>query len=346
MANEIIRPSELPSRTGPVASEVVPSDNSSTVAGVSWLDGVNAAVPVSTQPEAEAGVNNSKRMTPLTTTQAIDYQVPPKISSAINALNLGSASQSSVGDFATAAQGAKADTALQPGNAALVPSGGTTGQVLVKDSDTDYDTGWVSSAAATAVSYAPQTLTSAQQTQARVNIDAMLNDPWAAQPIGVPIPLLDNLVGVAAPPTDKGYRYIKLTASDAYNTGVLTGQSVSGAAPLVVATAVISLSGSPINGSTVHLINTERRFLRAGEAGVLQTDAVQDHNHSMVRYAQYAVGTPAAQGVVGRSGDVAVNPYNTGAESRISDGAGGPSVRAADETRSKNIGATFFMRVL
>lgn len=174
----------------PVASEVVPSDNSSTVAGVSWLDGVNAAVPVSTQPEAEAGVNSTKRMTPLTTKQAIDAQVPPKISTAIGALNLGSASQASVGDFATAVQGSKADSAVQPSDLAevatsgdyedlvnkptarLLPSGGLTSQALIKRSDADYDTEWVTSAAATSVSYAPQILTEPQQSQARTNISA------------------------------------------------------------------------------------------------------------------------------------------------------------------------------
>lgn len=175
MANEIIRPSELPLRSDPVASEVVPSDNGSTVAGVTWEDGVNAAVPPASQLESEAGVINSKRMTPLTTKQAIDAQVDPKISTAIGSLNLGSASQANVGDFATAAQGALADTAVQPGALATVattgdyddltnkptlgtaaaadtgdfaaaaqavPAGGTTGQVLAKASNTDNDVEW------------------------------------------------------------------------------------------------------------------------------------------------------------------------------------------------------------
>lgn len=190
MANEIIRPAALPVRTNPVPSEVVPSDNNTTVAGVTWADGVNAAVPPANQPESEAGLINTKRMTPLTTKQAIDAQVPPKISSAISGLNLGSASQSQTSDFATAAQGALADTAVQPADLAdvatsgdyedlsnkptarLIPAGGLTSQSLVKSSDSDYDTEWVTSAAATAVSYAPQALNSEQKGQARANISA------------------------------------------------------------------------------------------------------------------------------------------------------------------------------
>ena len=60
---------------------------------------------------------------------------------------------------------AKADTAIQA-------PGGSAGQVLTKNSGTDGDVSWQSVAAATAVSYAPQTLTAPQKKQARDNIDA------------------------------------------------------------------------------------------------------------------------------------------------------------------------------
>ncbi|WPM80921.1 hypothetical protein R5W60_04265 [Brucella pseudintermedia] len=64
---------------------------------------------------------------------------------------------------------AKADTALQA-------PGGSTGQVLTKNSETDNDVSWQTVAAATAVSYAPQSLNSAQQAQARANIKAPTGD--------------------------------------------------------------------------------------------------------------------------------------------------------------------------
>src|SRR5690606_23096161 len=83
--------------------------------------------------------------------------------------------------------------------------------------------------------------------------------------------------GCPLPPTDNpNFRFIKLTAGDAYNTGVLTAESVTGTAPLVQATAQISLAGSPVNGATVHLINTERSGLRAGDSGTFQQDALQN----------------------------------------------------------------------
>ncbi|XAI96527.1 putative tail fiber protein [Microcystis phage Mae-JY35] len=57
-------------------------------------------------------------------------------------LGLGTAATTAATAYATAAQGATADTAIQPGSNRLVPAGGTTGQVLAKASATDYATTW------------------------------------------------------------------------------------------------------------------------------------------------------------------------------------------------------------
>lgn len=66
---------------------------------------------------------------------------------------------------ATQASLAKADSAIQA-------PGGTAGQILAKASSDPNDVDWVNIEGATAVSYGPQTLTLAQQGQARANIDA------------------------------------------------------------------------------------------------------------------------------------------------------------------------------
>lgn len=94
MANELVRPSDLPARANPVATEVVPSDNSSTVGAVTWADGVAAGRPLANQAEAEAGSDAAKAMTPLTTKQSVAAEVGVTL--------------------ASAAQGALAGTALQP----------------------------------------------------------------------------------------------------------------------------------------------------------------------------------------------------------------------------------------
>jgi hypothetical protein len=172
-----------------------------------------------------------------------------------------------------------------------------------------------------------------------------VSDPWAFQPIGVPVAVLDNLSGVSAPPTNLAYRYVKLTAgltgSGSYNNGILTSETVSGSAPLVSATAVINLSSSPLNGQTVRLINTERRFLRAYDAaGTVMDDAFQGHRMNNLD------GTFWVNKVGGTAGSTG---YNLGATNTtgdpVTDGTNG-TPRTANETRGKFIGATYFMRIL
>lgn len=93
MAN--IRISSLPNEATPSATDEIAIDGTTT-RKTTLENAVKAGRPVASQPEAEAGVDNLKAMTPLTTKQAIDA--------------IGGA------QFATSSQGAKADTALQPAN--------------------------------------------------------------------------------------------------------------------------------------------------------------------------------------------------------------------------------------
>ncbi|MDF3858083.1 hypothetical protein P3W70_06985 [Achromobacter denitrificans] len=170
---------------------------------------------------------------------------------------------------------------------------------------------------------------------------------WTSKALGEPFYLRDDLPGVASPPnTIQGMRFIKLTASDAYNTGLLTGESVIGSAPLVVATAVINLAGSPINGATVNLINTERRMLRAGAAGAVENDALQNITGSIAAF--YRSATAAASGALSMT-QYATTPAAAGSGSgdsaRITFDAS-TVARTSTETRSKNQGVTAYMRIL
>lgn len=170
--------------------------------------------------------------------------------------------------------------------------------------------------------------------------------PWLAKPIGEPFPLMTDLS--AAPPANNSslYRFIILTAgltgSGQYNEGVLTSESTSGSAPLVQATATISLSGSPLNGQTVRLINTEERFLRAAAApGSVQADAFQGHYHDPLAPLTSFVGGRTSGTIIG-SGINFGNLSTTGSPS--TDGTNG-TPRTANETRSKNLGVKYFLRI-
>ncbi|CDP50715.1 hypothetical protein [Devosia sp. DBB001] len=155
MAGDLVRPKDLPPNSTINPNARIPADDGAKVYGPTLTEAVNQARPFASQAEAEAGVISTKAMSPLTTKQAI--------------YALGDAR------YATAAQGAKADTAVQPGSlatvattgayadltgkptlgtaaaqdttafapaAAAVPVGGTTGQVLAKASNTDRDLVW------------------------------------------------------------------------------------------------------------------------------------------------------------------------------------------------------------
>lgn len=167
-------------------------------------------------------------------------------------------------------------------------------------------------------------------------------DLWALQPIGVPIPVT---FGAAEPPTDKAYRYIKLTADDAYNAGVLSGEVVKGVAPLLVAYGRISLSGSPIYGNTVYLLNTERRYIRPGNAGSIQNDAVQNITaaiNGLVPSATRvtAVGAFTLNRSVWSAGQAL---EGLGLENLTFDAS--RVARTDIETRTKNIGANYYVRI-
>ncbi|MGY6273881.1 hypothetical protein ACXIUT_29825 [Achromobacter denitrificans] len=170
---------------------------------------------------------------------------------------------------------------------------------------------------------------------------AEVGGKWATRGICEPVPVWDHIPGADIPPIDNpDFRYIKLTASDPYNAGVLTSESVSGSAPLVVATAVVSLAGSPLNGATVNLINTERRGLRGGESGTVESDQFQAY-----LFGDGSSPLSRLSGITYTSGGVATAHIGAPALVRMPDGANGVP-RAGNETRMKNTGVTFYMRVL
>lgn len=140
MVDQIIRPADLPNRASPNASEKIPVDNGSSVAGATVESIVLAGRPTASQAEAEAGTDAVKTMTPLTSRQGLvsqigvtiaskaqgdkaDTAVQPSDLSAVATSNdyddldnrptLGTAAAEDAGAFATAEQGDKADSAIQ-----------------------------------------------------------------------------------------------------------------------------------------------------------------------------------------------------------------------------------------
>ena len=176
---------------------------------------------------------------------------------------------------------------------------------------------------------------------------AALVDPWAMQPIGGVIPLMDNINGVEAPPTDKFYRYVLLTAGETgsgdYNEGILTNESTSGSDPLKIATADIDDEDSALDGQTIRLINTERRFLRAGSAGTVQDSQNLLHGHPYVFSPDNDYDGGQTGGWVMKNGNILNKSAFTGTPSSAPNEKIGGS--GGDEARPRNLGVTYYMRI-
>lgn len=199
----------------------------------------------------------------------------------------------------------------------------------------------------------PQYMTQAES-------DARYRDTsqWLGKAIGEIFYLQDDLAGVSTPPTNNAdFRFIKLTANDAYNTGVLASEAVTGSAPYINATANISLAASPLHGRTIRLINTERRFLRAGSAGTLEDDSFKSHRHGQWTGGQNrdhihstVIPTVANSGSnFGASG----NEHAEGGPGTVTKNSYGASqnheheifAEGGTETKPRNIGVTAYMRI-
>jgi len=154
-------------------------------------------------------------------------------------------------------------------------------------------------------------------------------DGWAVQPIGVPIPLF---AGAPLPSKNKRYRYVLLSAGETsagkYNEGILSNETISGTAPLLTATAQINLPSSPLNGTTIHLINTSKLFLRPGTSQVIESGQNAAHSHT---------GSTAAAGDHTHTGTANSNGAHTHTASTNSTGAHSHTITPMT---SRNAGGT------
>lgn len=169
--------------------------------------------------------------------------------------------------------------------------------------------------------------------------------------IGEIFPVAMHLGGVA--PSNLGNaKYIELSTgkegAGGYNFGLIDNVIVSGSSPLTVITAEIILSNSPLFGQLVHLLNSEGRFIFAGNGGtvgrhltaapVTAFSAVSNgaHTHSYSR-----AGT-ASKGFQAGSAYTALSTINTG-----SSGAHTHTISGGDVvTAPKRAEMAHFMRIL
>ena len=170
-------------------------------------------------------------------------------------------------------------------------------------------------------------------------------------PIGGYVTVQTDLTGAEEPdPATHIKLEAGLTGAGQYNEGKLGSESVTGSAPLVVATAQITDAESPLNGQTVHLLETERRFFRAGLAGTVENDQMQQITGA---FDLTRAGSLGHTGVFTGTNDG--NASTSGSATGVGDrtvlfaSADSPDARVSDttdgETRAKNIGVSVYMRI-
>jgi hypothetical protein len=165
-------------------------------------------------------------------------------------------------------------------------------------------------------------------------------DPWAMVPVGAYVPLKDDGTAPAPSRTSPLYKYIMLTASHGFNDPILVSESISGTAPELIATGVVSLAGSPFNGVRINLINTERRTLKAGLPGVIEQDALQNIKGSFGG-AESSTSTTGAFSNGAQFGTVGPGASNR----NVINFDASLVARTSSETRVKSIGVTYYLRV-
>jgi hypothetical protein len=159
------------------------------------------------------------------------------------------------------------------------------------------------------------------------------------EPFGVP----DHIV--AAPVNTASTKFVKLTAGldgvGQYNEGLLTGESITNAAPLIVATAVIVLG--PHAGATINLLNSESRYVKPGvSSGTAANDKMQQITGTIDSVPNGSgTGTFSQGGVQGT--------YSGGAASRFIvdfDSASSPNARTGTSTDTKHVQLTYYARIM
>ena len=144
--------------------------------------------------------------------------------------------------------------------------------------------------------------------------------------------------GIEIPTNEK---WIRLVAgeSDAgeFNEGKLINETILGIFPTNIATAQINDSESPLFEKIIHLLETERRFLRAGNVGTIQEFAMQGHKHTSA--AAEVTSTRPVGGGVQEAATIGTQTGNP-----ITDGVNNTPL-TDNETRPRNIGTRVYLKI-
>lgn len=175
---------------------------------------------------------------------------------------------------------------------------------------------------------------------------------WLSVPIGSPFPLIGDL-----PPTDSdAFRYIILTDADPYNNGILINKEVSGTSPNLVIKYTINMSGSPLNGTKIEMLNTMEAVVNpSANQGKVFNDTIRDIEGTFGVRRATATGANVALSTTGAfeltsQTEVAYNPISLEASISLTQGqsivfAASNTVPTGDRNQTFAIGYKYLMRI-
>lgn len=179
-------------------------------------------------------------------------------------------------------------------------------------------------------------------------VKELISDPWAFVPIGSLIAANNGWGAFTAPPTNKSYRYVILTANQRgtgqYNNGVISEETTTGSSPEITSVAKVSLAGSPYDGVYIRMINTERRFLRAGSPGNIQSSQNRSHTHG-VTDGGHDHDIPVNGNNAGRGNDTPLVSQLINGKTSVSFSNISIQNSGGDEARPYNMGVDYYMRI-
>ncbi len=172
--------------------------------------------------------------------------------------------------------------------------------------------------------------------------------------IGETFNLATHLNGIVEPSNAGDAKFVKLTAgldgAGQFNEGLLINETITGSGPTIEITAEIATG--PLAGNTIHLINSENRYLMPGKnSGAVANDQMQRITGQFqggdsigAKQIRSASGAFTATGSTGngiQSTAITPGPFIVDFDS-----ANSPSARTGDHTNVKHIETTYYMRIV
>jgi hypothetical protein len=168
----------------------------------------------------------------------------------------------------------------------------------------------------------------------------LFNKEYASVPIGAEVAF-----DTPPPTNDPRFRFVKLTADDAYNGSLLNNKAVSGSFPNVVTKMRINTSLSPIDGQDIFMLNTMEAIPTPGlNSGVIIQDAIRNISGSYGRVLATAGGSVPSGPFTGVESNAMTF---SGSDTKLYQGGFNASLVVPTASRNQPFGVTkvFYKRI-